>query len=187
MPRQVGPLRRRLLAACETSVVRWEWATKDRWPSSPFFFERLKLTAGRPLSRAPETPKRHTCAIGLDDEGRIIVKRVHTSTGITEELFEHRGDVVDAFYFFTGSPRCTVTRYWYRRGHLVRLVHRYDTGDVNTVRFGWKGARMVKLTSRGAGHDYDELLDHDAHGLVRVTRVHRDGLGGRHVVYVRKV
>jgi hypothetical protein len=183
--RQVGPLRRRLLAACEKSVVRWEWATRDRWPSSPFLFERLKLKAGRPLTRAPRTPRRNTCACGFDVAGRLMVKREHVSDGITEELFEHHGDVVDAYYFFTGSRRCTVTRYWYQKGRLVRLAHTYDTGDVNEVRFTWKGARMVRVTSRGAGHDYDELLEHDEHGLRRVTRVHHDAVGGRDEVYVR--
>jgi hypothetical protein len=183
--RQARAFRRKLLAACEKRIVRWDWATRDRWPSSPFLFERLKLTAGSPLARAPKAPKRDTCAVAFDAEDRMVAKRVHTSTGITEELFEHHGDVVDSYYFFVGVERCTVTRHWYRKGRLIRLAHTYDDGDVNDVRFAWKGDRMVKVTSRGAGHDYDELLEHDKRGLRRVTRVHRDGLGGSDVVYRR--
>ena len=96
--REVVRLHRERLAACEADVVRWEWATADRWPASPFLFERVGQKPGRPLARAPKTPKRGTCACGFDNQGRILVKRTYRTTGVAEEFFERHGDVVDTYY-----------------------------------------------------------------------------------------
>ncbi len=183
--RHAAALQAKLRAACENKVVRWAWAKGDLWPTTPLRDQRLKLRPARTLAREPARPPRDTYACGFDGKGRMLAKRWYTSTGVAEWFFAYRGDVVDEHYFFDGEPRCTVTRYLHAKGRLVGLVHVYEDGDLCTARFTWKAGRLAKLVSRGAGHDYDELFEHDANGLVRIERVFKDGRGGRDEVFRR--
>lgn len=183
--RRTPTVQKKLRAACEKRVVRWVWAKGDPFPMTPLQDERLKLPPARLLSLVPSQPQRGTYACGLDDEGRVVVKRHYQSSDVTEAFFEHRGEVTDEHYFFAPS-RCTVTRYLHVKGRIAWLAHVFDTGEVSTMRFTWRAGRLAKVTSRGAGHDYDELFEFDAKGLLRIERVFRDGGGGSMEAFRRK-
>jgi hypothetical protein len=167
---EVPALRARLREVCDARVERWEWATADHWALAPSFFERIGRRPGRLLKRPPRQVKAGMCELGRDAEGRVLIKREHTSSGPAEERFEHHGDVVDAYFFFAGQDRCTVTRHWFEDGRLVRLARHYDSGEVCTEVCRWEGERLVGVSSRGGGHDFDDELEHDGRGLRRVIR-----------------
>jgi hypothetical protein len=186
-PDRVAALRDELRASCEVLVVRWQWATADCGALAPYRFERLKRRPGRPLKKKPAVVKRGACESGHDADGRIVVKRIQMIDGPSEELFERCGSVVDSFYFFSGQQRCTATRHWFEDdscARLTRLERCYDSGEVCVETYGWEGPRLVRISSRGGGHDFDDDLEHDDLGLRRIVR-HRFGDGRGKEQYLR--
>ncbi len=130
-----------LKASAEPAVVRWEWASRERYTPLPFYYQRFP-PRGRVL-RGPPTEAGYFLHYGFDDQDRVRLHRLYgyTDMGGKQRLARHMAhgvetkdalaetfvnyqDTLTESIEFSVPPRIPliVKQIFYERGQVVRFV-----------------------------------------------------------------
>lgn len=178
----------KLRKATESQVVRWGWASRERYQPEPHYYESHKLQRGRVLKTKPARHKVEA-EEGFDDSDRIVVVRVGTTLPGKHytTFYRYEADGIARFHYhyddekpwihvawFTlDDERVIAADYIYRKGHRSR-VYSYDKA-------GRPSGYLETGTSEGERVWGARDFDYDAKGrLVRVWWRYEDG---RRTVY----
>jgi hypothetical protein len=182
---------------CEAGVTRWEWGTAFLHELRPFYAERAGFTPGKWLPKEPRK-KKGKRQYGLDDSGRLVVERQHTSfEGKINETFyvySNTGDFAEATrYEHFDKTHGTVSKYEYEQGRLVKWAHTIRS-KTSMETYTYEGARLIRsvyiegegdprmptVESRTRTFEY---LYNDHGRLERIEESHHGGQ--RSVIYQR--
>lgn len=162
----------------ERQVVRWEWATGQKYRFEPYAVQLGWKGWGKSLKSPPADPKGHY-EFGFDALGDLLIIREHAKSGGRHERLIVRSEgFVREYYYFDGDPReapryfielalegerikylarpgedelFRLEAYEYQDGKLARVLDKL-TGDAH--RFEWSGHRLVRVVCRYShGHE----------------------------------
>jgi hypothetical protein len=154
-----------LKRASEQLVVRREWTTSAVHSYEPFYFEVLRMKAGKKLSAEPRVPKPGVRCYGFDDGGRLIVELEQTEFPelVYETFYRHKAAGIERFYYSYDPEKPWLSVAWmpigptgilgvhavFARGNSVSTSFRYDSAG-----------RVTSIERIGSNPPFGELNDY---------------------------
>lgn len=159
---------------CEACVVRWEYATFDRYSLEPHYFERHRFRRGDPLPKA----RANAYAFGFDADGMLRVERspVEFKGRFYETFYAPRDGGIGRRHFVYSPEKRIINDAFFEieDGRVVRVDTVYARGSTASEIFHWdRRGRLASVTRTDREGKSTYAMIWDERGLARVDWISR--------------